>query len=237
MSNEIEVARIAADAAIRAARIQGEWTFAAGIVAFVGGLAALSGAYVAAARQVKLEERRYEARVAAYRFRIEVILGDLNGASAIHWGDASIALKTFRKDESVPVEMFLYPIPLADDLLEDRWEDHALLGQEVVRVIHDIRMKLRQYADFCDEVSAKKLRSTDVALWNGRAKDNVVTNPDGSVDIQMHNVVETNELLTREIRSSIERFRTALENQPRRWQCEFSDRLFSSRRKRRPMAR
>ncbi len=216
MSSEIEAARIAAEAAIRAARIQGKWTLLAGIVAFLGGVAALGGAYVAAARQVKLEERRYDARAAAYRFRIEVILDDLNGASAIHWGDASIELKNFHKDETASIEMVLYPIPLPDDLLEEHWEDHAILGQEVVRAIHDIRMRLRQYADFCNEVSAKKLRSTDVALWSSRPKDNPVVNPDGSVTMQMCNVVETNEIIAREIRSSVERFRMALKERQRR---------------------
>jgi hypothetical protein len=110
--------------------------------------------------------------------------------------------------------MFLYPIPLANDLLDDRWADHALLGQEVVGAIHDIRTRLKKYADFCGEVSAKKLRSTDVALWHSRAKGDVVTNPDGSVIMQMHNVVETNEILTREIRGSVQRFREVLQGRP-----------------------
>ena len=143
-----------------------------------------------------------------------MILDDLNSASAIHFGDATVELRNFRKGETSPGKVFLYPIPLVDDLSENHWEDHALLGQEVVRAIHDIRVRLKWYADFCDEVSAKELQSSDVALWHGRSKGDMIINPDGSVNIPMHNVVETNEILTGEIRRSVERLRAALKDRP-----------------------
>jgi hypothetical protein len=71
MRNEIEAARIAADAAVRTARIQVEWTATAGFVAIVGGLLVIVGAVIAAARQVRLDERKHKARATEYRVRMK----------------------------------------------------------------------------------------------------------------------------------------------------------------------
>jgi hypothetical protein len=105
MSHEIEAAQIAADAAIRAAWIQGCWTFAAGISALVGGLLALFGAVIAARRQVRLAERKHKALVAAYRARMTEIA--VNLANHALMNDSHT-----RKDaDIIRIELFAMPNP------------------------------------------------------------------------------------------------------------------------------
>ena len=170
MSNEIEAAQIAADAAIHAAWVQGLLTLAAGGAAVIGGFLAYRGAVKAAARQVQLEEKRHEARVVAYRFRIEMILADVTTVSGVRLGEATSALRRYRMDPAFSVKMSVYPISVADDLLENHWEDHALLGQEVVRTIHELRTLLIQYQSFCNEVSQGDLQGNDFTRWPRRMK-------------------------------------------------------------------
>jgi hypothetical protein len=206
MSDEIGAAWIAAGAAIRAARIQGEWTLAAGGAALLGGIFALWGAVIAARRQVRLEERRDEARVSAYRFQIETILAALDRASMVHLGEAKFRIRnllTHRVDA-----MFLYPP--ADELSESHWEDHALLGVEVVRAVYDLRGLLREYNDFRNDVSAGRLYGNDVAPRYSRPKGDIEINTGRSADFPQTNIAETNEIFASEIRRSVESFGAAL---------------------------
>ena len=124
----------------------------------VAGVFAYRGALKAAGRQVQLEEKKHEARIAAYRFRIDALTADLERLTAVCLFAATKTLSHFRKDGgSYPIAVPpLYPVP---DLSEEHWESHALLGQLAVRAIYNVNSRLRRYISFQQEVVQEGLKS------------------------------------------------------------------------------
>jgi hypothetical protein len=145
MSGEIEAAQIAADAAIRAARMQGEWTFGARGIAFVGGLLALGGAVIAAARQVRLEETKHKALVAAYRVRMTDI------AIRLCEGIFSNSIHLMDNPDTIRIE----PLAIQEELSPSNWRDHALLGRDEVIAISDTYQMVKRFHDFSKEMRGK----------------------------------------------------------------------------------
>ena len=166
MSDAIEAARIAANAAIRAARIQGEWTLGAGLVAFGGGFLALAGALIAAGIQVRVERKKYNDRVTAYSFRmrqVAVKLCDMQLFNRFHLeGDQDI----------VRIEPTPFVIP--DELSPSHWEDHAMLGEEAVIAISDLYEMVTVFDEFAREMHDKPADAQS-SLGVPRTDDNEVT--------------------------------------------------------------
>ena len=161
MSCEIEAAQIAANAAIQAARIQGEWTLAAGIIAFFGGLLALFGAFLAARRQVRLEERRHKALAAAYRIRMMEIA--VNIANHAFMND----VHTKNNPDTIRIEPFAIPKEL-DSL---NWRDHAMLGDIAVTAISSLYEMAKTFDEFALEMHGKPAETNSETFGDKRAID------------------------------------------------------------------
>ena len=204
MSHEIEAARIAAQATIEAAWIQGGLTVFAGVLAVLGG----SFAYFGAVRQVRLDEKRYKVRVTAYRFRIGALADELDGLARVCWGEALIALRRFREADS-SYSIPIYALPLFPEFSDEHWEDHALLGQEAVRAIHNVRSNLREYMLFRKEVLRKSLKCDDFPEHNSTI-GNPIENDDGSISFRTTTVVEQNEIFSRNIVKYIKCLKAAI---------------------------
>lgn len=120
----IEAARIAADAAVRAAWIQ------AG--AALGAIAAGAMAYFGAVRQVWLQERAHEVRALAYRFRLSRIVNEYLAQGAL--AAARRQLETFR-DDGGSERIASFRVGRPQTLHDENWEVHALLGRRAVELI------------------------------------------------------------------------------------------------------
>jgi len=161
MSDEIEAARIAAQAAIWAAWIQGGLTFVAGAIAIGGGALAYLGAVKAARIQVQLEEGKHKALVSAYRTRMAemaVKLGDTAFINSVHLkGDL----------DTIKVETFVIP----EELYPKNWRDHAMLGDRVVTAISDAYEMARIFDEFAREMRGKPAETNSETFGAERAID------------------------------------------------------------------
>lgn len=196
MSNEIQAAHIAAQAAICSAWIQGLLTFAAGSFAIFAGYLAYRGAL----RQVKLEEDRHTARVAAYRFRIIALTDELERLAGGCLNLATMTVENFHKYGSSSPLAFtrLSPVP---DLSGAHWESHALLGQSAVRAIHTVNSRLCRYMSFQQDAVQERLTSGSVSK---HSRPNPPTEQeDGSLELTYTLAAEVNETLSRELVDSI----------------------------------
>lgn len=208
MNEAIEAAQLAAHATIWAAVIQGFLTLMAGVVAIVGGWLAYRGAIAAAARQVRLAEERDEARVSAYRFRIGVLADDLECQARFSHANATLALQRFREGGgSHPVLLGRWP--QFPEFAPESWENHALLGQAAVRAIHNLWQSLDECRLFQEEVSKERLRS-DSFSSRSRPIGAIVEGDDGSITVPLANVVELDEILTREMVAAVDNLKAVI---------------------------
>jgi hypothetical protein len=209
MSDEIEAARMAAEATLHAAWVQGSLSVAAGLVALFGGFFVYRAAVEGAARQVRLAESNHRARVDAYRFRMEVLRDELEGRAAVCFGEAATSLERFRAtggSYSIPMYL-LSPIPAFS---EQHWEDHAMLGQAEVRSIHDINSKLNRYIEFAREVEEQHLKCDDTATRSSILSHQ--DRADGGVDLMLARVVEENEIQSRALLDSVKELGVLIKN-------------------------
>jgi len=161
MSNEIEAARIAADAAIRAARVQGEWTLAAGVFAFLGGLLAIAGAVIAARIQVRLEHRKHNALVSAYRTRMVQIVEDIS--------DHAFCDKVHIDQSAAVIRMEPFAIP--EELSPSNWRDHAMLGHEEMVAVRELYKRAKAYHNFFEQMHGKPADANSERFGDKRAID------------------------------------------------------------------
>lgn len=160
MSEAIQAAQIAAEAAICAAWIQGALTVVTGALALLGGILAYRGAIKAAARQVRLEERKHQDRVAAYRVRLEAIAEDLERRSRIACELAAMTLGNFRQyGGAVPLPLPATMVTPVPDLSSAHWENHALLGSRVPRAIVRVGAAMDRYMLFQEDIAERKVQS------------------------------------------------------------------------------
>ena len=145
MSDAIEAARVAADAAIRAAWIQGCWTFAAGLVAFSGGLLAIGGAIIAARIQAKLEQGKHKALVFAYRDRIMQISESISSHAFIDKVHINQNAKVIRME----------PFAIPEEIAPANWRDHALLSDEEMIAVRGLYEVAKVYSEFFEEMHGK----------------------------------------------------------------------------------
>ena len=206
--SEIDIARIGADATIIAALIQGGLTCLAGIIALIGGFLAYRGAVRAASIGVRLEEKKYDARVAAYQYRIGLEVRRLELSLKVCSGEATITLDRFRSDgASRPMpELQLYDVP---EFSDRNWEDHALLGQAAVQAISKINHLLDKYISFQREVIKEKLM-TDSIPSCARAMGPPQKHLDGSLSMSLAKAVEENEALAKEALAAVGELKSSI---------------------------
>jgi hypothetical protein len=132
---------------VRAAGIQGEWTAAAGFAAFIGGLLAIVGAVIAAARQVPLEERKHKARATAYRIRMKQV--------AVKLCDMELFNRGHLEGDQEIIRIEPTPFVVPDELSPSHWEDHAMLGDDAVIAISDLYEMATLFDKFAREMRDK----------------------------------------------------------------------------------
>src|SRR6266446_8688780 len=146
----IQAGTIGAHATLQAAWIQ----FSAGGAAALGAILAGVFAYLAATRQVRLQEAQARARTAAYKFRLGVIVDEIQTRAVVELSQAEIQLR--RHHDGAPPEVLITALfAMPDELTPDRWEDHAMLGEQGVRAIHTTYVKLREAIRFNSEMRGR----------------------------------------------------------------------------------
>ncbi len=212
----MQAARIQAEAMREAAWIQGGSILAAALLALVGGFLAYCGAI----RQVRLSEGQHAARVAAYRFRVQMLVNDLNLKAAIAFAAAQTELHRYR-EQNGSYRIPLSPLPEMHDFSEEHWQDHALLGESTVRAIHAVHCALGEYLTFQREVARDDLRCDDITsevVTLGQQ----VENADGSVTWEPEKVVEENVTLLTALKEAIAGLRTAISDHGARPSAELA---------------
>src|SRR5260370_16989634 len=108
-----------------------------------------------------------------------VVRDFLAGAGYVHI-DAMSQRDTFLKEPGSQ-RMFPSGLMMPQDLNDDRWENHALLGHRVVELIKAARDKFERVAEFDQELEAGKVK-TDSHFRNGALR--AVTVEDGSATFE-----------------------------------------------------
>jgi hypothetical protein len=136
---------IQAQATIQAAWIQG-------LMTLLAGLAAIAAAIIG----ISLSKGQHNARVAAYRIKLMLVIENLRSQAALKYGIS----KDIVKKHGGVLDGYYLDLPHLTEPIEfneNEWEHHALLGEKVVREIYQCRLKLRNLNNLLEEVSEKKL--------------------------------------------------------------------------------
>lgn len=128
---------IAACLGAEAARFAGWLTLSAVLGAIVAAVIGAWAAYRAALVQERLQRAQHEARVTAYWWHLRVVLGPVLDQME----QAVVAALRLRSGEATLPK----PIPLPAELSDDRWENHALLGESAVSELAASAEFLRRY--------------------------------------------------------------------------------------------
>ena len=137
------------DASICSAWIGGGCTLAAGLFAGVAALWAAHRAYKAATRDTRYRQYTDKKRELAYNYRMLVIINGLNN-------DIKCSLYTFTphiSGESTQLYAeheknnigFLVHWNIDEELIITNWENHALLNENEIRLLHDLRQAFQEY--------------------------------------------------------------------------------------------
>lgn len=163
-----QAANIQAEASIRAAEIAADVTWKLGYVqlsvaimaaaaALIAGYWAYKGATKAALTQIHLDHEKHKFRIASYRVLQDIICANisLKAGSCLQNGEA--LLKEYNSSRrSEPMDLPLLNMP--DEWLTSHWEEHALLGEQFVQLLHDARVALSRVIAFQQEVRVNRLK-------------------------------------------------------------------------------
>jgi hypothetical protein len=197
----IRAAEIAADVAWKVSYIQLGIALLTAVTALIVGCLAYKGVMKAALTQVQLDKDKHNDRVAAYRFRQGVVSWDIAFKSSLALYKADEMLELYRNCKGswlMEISFFIEPCEWSTD----RWEDHALLGEKFVQLLHNARLALEEFSQFHREVKSDNLKCDSyTSTPTIKSSGEICNKNDGGIEIEIENenVVEQNASLIKKL--------------------------------------
>ncbi|WP_374308732.1 hypothetical protein [Dongia sp.] len=132
-----EDAILQAQATIDAAWIGGGLTLLAALIAAGGAIYGGVKAYQSAVRQIALAENQHKAKVRAYRFHIKSIMRSIEVVADAELESCDVALQEETE------RGYTTDLEIPNELTPSEWENHALLGVDIIERIEQVYAALR----------------------------------------------------------------------------------------------
>lgn len=199
----------AAEITAKASSLQGWLTLLAGGLAAGGAVYGGWMAYLGGIRQSKLAEDAQNARIAAYRFKLNEIVAKCQLAAGFHLIAAEEQVAQWSRSaepQAISLKAQQYTIPR--ELRADDWEEHAKLGLDIVGAVHRVTEAIEEAYRFGDEMLRGPSASDTSRLPTVKK---TVENPDGSMTVEFDCCVEQNVKTARDLVDALRRLRELLD--------------------------